>query len=196
MMELLKQRSGANFVHVPYKGAAPAMVDVLGGQIPLVGAALAGSLAYIQGGQLRALSISSSQRSKDLPDVPTFGECGFDGLVITAWHGLLAPVSTPRPIVERLNRELDALLTDPGVQCTAECNRQLPRTGFAGTIRRSDQKRFGPLRATGQNRRHRSTIGRPAQPVDATQALNLSAGVSNCKVSRGRSLSRRATLLR
>jgi tripartite-type tricarboxylate transporter receptor subunit TctC len=115
MMELIKQQTGANFLHVPYKGAAPAMVDVLGGHIPLAGAALAGSLEYIRAGKLRALSISSAQRSKYLPDVPTLMESGLPDLAITAWHGLLAPAKTPRAIVLKLNGALNAALADPEV---------------------------------------------------------------------------------
>jgi len=148
MMELLKQRTGANFVHVPYKGAAPAMVDVLGGQIPLVGAALAGSLAYIHAGQLRALSISSGKRSKDLPDVPTLSESGFDGLVITAWHGLLAPANTPRPIVDRINRELDALLTDAVVSERLNAIGSIPAPGTPEAFRdqiKNDLVRYAQL---------------------------------------------------
>jgi len=115
MIELIKQQTGANLMHVPYKGAAPAIVDVLGGHIPLAGAALAGSLEYIRGGKLRALSISSAQRSKYVPDVPTLVESGMPDLVITAWHGLLAPAKTPHAIVVKLNTALNAALADPEV---------------------------------------------------------------------------------
>jgi tripartite-type tricarboxylate transporter receptor subunit TctC len=115
MFELIKERSGANFVHVPYRGAAPAMVDAMGGAIPLVGAALAGSVQYIKAGKLRPLAVSSSYRSTHLPDVPTLSESGLKGMSITTWHGLLVPVATPEAIVLKLNKELNAALRDPQV---------------------------------------------------------------------------------
>lgn len=115
MFELLRQRTSADFIHVPYKGAAPAMIDVLGGHIPLAGAALAGSLDYIKTGKLRALAISTAQRSKYLPEVPTLIESGMGDLVITAWHGILAPAKTPKAIIQRLSTELNAALAEPAV---------------------------------------------------------------------------------
>ena len=115
MFELLKLRSGGNFVHAPYKGAAPAMVDVMGGHLPLVGAALAGSLDNIRAGKLRALAVSTETRLRHLPDIPTLSESGFSDLVITAWHGVMVPAKTPRTVVNRLNAELNAALRDPAV---------------------------------------------------------------------------------
>jgi tripartite-type tricarboxylate transporter receptor subunit TctC len=148
LFELLKQRTGGNFVHVPYKGAAPAMVDVLGGHIPLVGAALAGSLDYIKGGKLRALAISTSQRSKYLPEVPTLIESGMGELVITAWHGILAPAKTPRAIVERLSAELNAALSEPAVIERLDAIGSIAAPGspgrFAEQIKR-DLDRYGQV---------------------------------------------------
>jgi tripartite-type tricarboxylate transporter receptor subunit TctC len=115
MFELINQRTGAKFVHIPYKGAAQAMVDVLAGHIPLASAALASTVDMIKTGKLRALAMSSSERSKFLPDVPTLVESGYD-LVITAWHAILVPAKTPRDIVDRLNAHLNAALTDPDVR--------------------------------------------------------------------------------
>jgi tripartite-type tricarboxylate transporter receptor subunit TctC len=115
MFELLKQRVGAHFTHVPYKGAAPAMVDVIGGHIPLVGAALAGSLDYIRTGRLRAIAISTAQRSRYLPDVPTLIESGVPDLTITAWHSVMAPARTPKATIDRLSAALKAALSDPAV---------------------------------------------------------------------------------
>lgn len=148
MMELVKQRTGANFEHIPYRGAAPAMVDVLGGHIPLAGAALAGSLEYIRDGKLRALSISSRQRSKDLPNVPTLIESGMSDLVITAWHALLAPANTPAAIVNRLNTELNAALDDPQVNDRLNRIGSIPAPGspqdFGEQIKR-DLSRYAEL---------------------------------------------------
>ena len=112
MIELLNQKSGSNFVHIPYKGASPAMTDVMGGHLSLVGAALAGSLEYIKAGKLKAFVISSSTRSKYLVDVPTFAELGLGDMVITAWHGLLAPSKTPQAVIKKLNAALNSILIE------------------------------------------------------------------------------------
>ena len=114
--ELLKQRTGAGLVHVPYKGGGQALTDVLGGNIPLVYTAVAGAQAHVKSGKLRAIAVSSAQRSKSLPDVPTFIESGIAGLndfEINSWVGLLAPAKTPKAIMERLTTELNAVLNDP-----------------------------------------------------------------------------------
>ena len=117
--ELLKMRTGANLVHIPYKGGGQAMTDVLGGNIPLVYTAVAGAQGHIKSGKLRAIAVSSAQRSKSLPDVPTFMESGISGLgdfEINSWVGLLAPAKTPKAVIDRLNTELNAVLNDPEVR--------------------------------------------------------------------------------
>ncbi len=114
--EQLKLRTGANLVHVPYKGGGQAMIDVLGGNIPLVYTAVAGAQGQVKSGKLRAIAVSSAQRSKSLPDVPTFIESGVADFEVNSWVGLLAPAKTPKAIVDRLNLELNAVLNDPEVQ--------------------------------------------------------------------------------
>ena len=117
--ELLKLRTGANLVHIPYKGGGQAMTDVLGGNIPLVFTAVAGAQSHVKSGKLRAIAVSSAQRSKSLPDVPTFMESGLNGLSdfeINSWVGLLAPAKTPKPIIDKLNTELVYVLNDPDVR--------------------------------------------------------------------------------
>jgi tripartite-type tricarboxylate transporter receptor subunit TctC len=111
--ELLKQRTGANLVHVPYKGGGQALTDVLGGNIPLVYTAVAGAQAHVKSGKLHAVAVSSAQRSKSLPDVPTFIEAGIADFDINSWVGLLAPAKTPKDILARLTSELNAVLNDP-----------------------------------------------------------------------------------
>jgi tripartite-type tricarboxylate transporter receptor subunit TctC len=108
--EMLKQQTGLDLVHVPYKGGGQAIGDVVGGQIPLVYTAIATAQQFVRAGKLKALGVSSAKRSAALPDVPTFEEAGLPGFVVDSWIGLLAPAKTPRPIIDRLHREMVAVL--------------------------------------------------------------------------------------
>jgi tripartite-type tricarboxylate transporter receptor subunit TctC len=114
--ELLKQRTGANLTHIPYKGGGQAMTDLLGGTIPLVYTAVAGAIQHVKSGKLHAVAVSSAQRAPSMPDVPTFIESGVPDFDINSWVGLLAPAKTPRAIVDKLNTELNAVLNDPAVR--------------------------------------------------------------------------------
>lgn len=114
--ELLRQRTGAKLIHIPYKGGGQAMTDVLGGNIALVYTAVAGAIGHIKTGQLHPVAVSSSRRSASLPDVPTFIESGVPEFDISSWVGLLGPARLPSGIVQRLNTELQAVLNDPQVR--------------------------------------------------------------------------------
>ena len=114
--ELLRQRTGANLVHVPYKGGGQALTDVLGGNIPLVYTAIAGAIPHVKSGKLLPIAVSSSKRASSLPDVATFIENGVSDFEASSWVALLAPAKTPRAIVTRLNTELNAVLNDPEVR--------------------------------------------------------------------------------
>jgi tripartite-type tricarboxylate transporter receptor subunit TctC len=114
--ELFKQKTGANLTHMAYKGGAQAMVDVLGGNIPLGFVAVAGAAQHIKTGRVNALAITGSQRISSLPQVPTFMESGVPEVDVNSWVGLLAPAKTPRAVVERLNTELNAVLADPEIK--------------------------------------------------------------------------------
>ncbi|WP_299511724.1 tripartite tricarboxylate transporter substrate binding protein [uncultured Limnohabitans sp.] len=114
--ELLKQRTGANLTHIPYKGGGQAMIDVMGGNVPLVYTAVAGAISHVKSGKLHAVAVSSAQRAPSMPDVPTFIEAGVTDFDINSWVGLLAPAKTPRAIVDKLNTELNAVLNDPAVR--------------------------------------------------------------------------------
>jgi tripartite-type tricarboxylate transporter receptor subunit TctC len=114
--ELLKLKTGAKLVHVPYKGGGQAMTDVVGGTIPLVYTAVAGAHGFVKSGRLRAVAVSSAQRSSALPDVPTFIEAGVPDFVVNSWVGLLAPVGLPATVASRLNTDLNAVLNDPAVR--------------------------------------------------------------------------------
>ena len=111
--ELLKQKTGANLVHVPYKGGGQALTDLLGGNIPLVYTAVAGANQYVKSGRVKAIAVSSAKRSPSLPDVPTFIESGVKDFELDSWVGLLAPAKTPKPIIAKLNKALNEILNSP-----------------------------------------------------------------------------------
>ena len=111
--ELLKQKTGANLVHIPYKGGGQALIDVLGGSIPLVYTAVAGANQYISSGKLTAIAVSSSKRALSMPNVPTFMESGVDNFEVSSWVGILAPAKTPKSIIDRLNKALNEILQTP-----------------------------------------------------------------------------------
>ncbi len=115
-VELLGTLTGAAFTHVPYKGDAPAMTDLMSGQITASVNSLPGALGQIRGGRVRSIGISSAQRVPVLPDVPTFAEQGFPDAVTATWFGLIVRSGTPRDVVAKLNAEFNAALALPEVK--------------------------------------------------------------------------------
>ncbi|MGZ8153706.1 MAG: Bug family tripartite tricarboxylate transporter substrate binding protein [Burkholderiales bacterium] len=105
-MELFKNMAGVKIVHVPYKGSAPAVTDLLGGHVPMMFDNMPSALPHVKAGKLRALGVSTSKRSPTAPDVPTVAESGLPDFDVTVWFAVLAPAATPRDIVTRLNRVL------------------------------------------------------------------------------------------
>jgi len=114
-MELLAAESGAPLMHLPYKGDAPAVNDLLGGQVGACVNAISTPLPHVKSGRLRALAVVSRERVPQLPDIPTFAEVGFPQVDSYVWFGLLAPAGTPKEIVDRLNAEVNAALKLPDV---------------------------------------------------------------------------------
>ena len=114
--ELFKSMAGVDLVHIPYKGSAPALTDLLSGNVTVMFDLLPSSLPYIQAGKLRALAVTSARRSTLLPDVPTLAESGLTGYEVNSWFGVLAPAGTPVAIVNKLNAALGDILRAPDVR--------------------------------------------------------------------------------
>jgi tripartite-type tricarboxylate transporter receptor subunit TctC len=113
---LLAQRAGMNLTHVPYKGGGQAVTDVVGGQIPLIFTVLPTVSAFIKDGRLNAIAVASAKRSAVLPDIPTMAESGLPGFEVNSWYGLFAPAKTPKPIIDRLQAEVAAVLAQPDIR--------------------------------------------------------------------------------
>jgi len=114
--ELFKQMTGTYMVHIPYKGAAPAVLDLVAGRVHLMFDNLASALPNIRGGKVRALAVTTKKRSSFLPDLPTLDESGLKGFDMTTWWGVMAPAKTPQAVVERLNAEILRALEAPDVR--------------------------------------------------------------------------------
>jgi len=113
--ELFKMLAGIDMIHVPYRGGAPALADLIGGQVQVMFSPLPESLGAIRSGQVRALGVASAKRVEALPDVPTVAET-VPGFEASTWQGIGAPKNTPPEIIERLNREINAALADPKIK--------------------------------------------------------------------------------
>ncbi|MGK2897336.1 MAG: Bug family tripartite tricarboxylate transporter substrate binding protein [Burkholderiaceae bacterium] len=140
--------TGTKMVHVPYRGSAPAIADVVAGQVPVSFADVPLAAPFFKTGALRPLAVSSATRSPMLPDVPTFDESGLPGILSSVWVGILAPAGTPADIVQKLNREIVAILREPAMSA------RLVDQGFevvAGTpeqfgqLIKADYDRFGVI---------------------------------------------------
>ena len=110
--ELFKTMAGVEMVHVPYKGAQPALTDLIAGQVQLMFATSASVLPYVKAGRLRALAVTTAQRSPSVPDLPTVAEAGLAGFEATTWHGVVVPAATPPLLIERMNVDLNAVLRE------------------------------------------------------------------------------------
>jgi tripartite-type tricarboxylate transporter receptor subunit TctC len=122
--ELFKSLAHVDITHVPYKGSAPALTDLLGGQIQMIFSTVPAAASYVQSGQLRALAVTSAQRSAAYPDLPTIAEAGLTGYVVESWYGLYAPTGTAPEIVNLLNASV-AKAVQAGIFKTIETNEGL-----------------------------------------------------------------------
>ena len=147
-MEMFKVRTGTFITHIPYRGAAPAMADVMGGQVPAMFLDLASGLSIMQSKKVRVLAIGSGSRSKLLPDVPTLAEVGVSNSEVFAFQGIVGPAGIPAPIVARLNGDLHRAFTTPAVQKRfndfgMEAMPGTPQQ-FAA-LSRAESQRWGPI---------------------------------------------------
>ena len=115
-VELFNLQAGTKITHVPYKGGGPAMVDLLAGNIQLIFATAASSIGHIKAGKVRAIAVSTAKRSALVPDLPTVAEAGLPGYEANNWNGFFVPAKTPRPIINRLNKEIAAALNAPDIK--------------------------------------------------------------------------------
>jgi tripartite-type tricarboxylate transporter receptor subunit TctC len=111
--ELFRSLAGVDVTHVPYKGNAPALVDLLGGQVTMMFDTVNTAMPHVKAGKLRLLATTTAQRSSMAPDVPTMIESGLPGFEVSAWYAVLAPAKTPRDVIARLNAEINKSLADP-----------------------------------------------------------------------------------
>ena len=110
--ELLKQRTGLDMTHIPYKSGGQAVIDAIGGQVPLAYSSVAGAHAHVKSGKLNAIGVSMTRRATSLPDVPTFIEQGVSGFDVSSWVGIMAPAKTPRPVVDKLHVAIAAVMKE------------------------------------------------------------------------------------
>lgn len=125
--ELFRRRAGIDLVHVPYKGEAPALADLVGGTVQLAMVTASVALPMVRAGRARALAVTSAERTPLMPDVPTVAEAGLGGYEAVSWYGLLTPAGTPVAAVGRLERELAGLLADPAMRAKLESLGITPR---------------------------------------------------------------------
>ena len=147
-MEMFKNRTSTFLTHIPYRGAAPAMQDVMGGQVPCMFLDLAAGLPVIQSGKVRALAIGSAKRIAALPDVPTLAEAGVPNTEVYAFQGILAPAGMPAAITARLNGDLNKALLNPAVVKRMTDFGMEPLPGTPEQFRamaRAESKRWGEI---------------------------------------------------
>ncbi len=146
--ELLEERSGAKLLHVPYKGTAPALADVLGGQVDAMFSVVPPALAHVEGGRLRALAVTGARRSPRLPQVPTVAEGGYPGYESTLAYGLVAPKGTPEPVLKALGAALAKAVESPQLREALRAEGAEPLAGSAAdfaALMRAESEKWGRL---------------------------------------------------
>jgi tripartite-type tricarboxylate transporter receptor subunit TctC len=147
-IELFERAAGISLQHIPYKGGAPAITDVIGGQVPLVAVNALEAMLHVKSGKLKILAVLSANRSPIFPDVPTIAESGFPGFEASVWYGLVAPAATPKPVIARLHAEVQKALQTKEVKdrMTAVGGEVTPATAEQfGTLIRAERVRYEKL---------------------------------------------------
>ena len=148
LMELLQRAAGVSLTHVPYKGGAPALQDVLGGRVSVIVVPPNTAIPHVKAGSLKVLAVSSERRDAALPDVPTFKELNYPQLTASSWLGLSAPKGTPDNVITTMNAALAAALQDPALQARLTADGMIPMTMTAAeydALVRADKARWGEL---------------------------------------------------
>ena len=152
-VELFKSVAGVFMVHIPFQGVAPALQNVLGGQVKLFFTNIPDVLTHIQGGKLRALAVSDDKRSPQMPEVPTFGEQGYPGFVSYSWYGMVTPAGTPEPVARKLHAAVAFALQSADVRARLEQGGHTVLSGGGEELHRfmvSEQARYvGPIKRSG-----------------------------------------------
>ena len=151
--ELFKTMAGVDMTHIPYKGSAPAITDLIGGQVQVMFDNLPSSLQFIKAGKLRAIAVTSAKRAPALPDVPTIAESGLPGFEASSWFGIVAPAGTPPAIIARINNDVDQWLQSSEAKEKLLAQGAIPAGGtpeqFAAHIRAETEKWAKVVKASG-----------------------------------------------
>ncbi|MFY4007485.1 Bug family tripartite tricarboxylate transporter substrate binding protein [Achromobacter denitrificans] len=124
--EVFKAAAKLDVTHIPYKGSAPALTDVVGGQVTYMLDSMPSSISLVKGGKLRALAVTSAQRVEALPDVPTFAELGYPDVNLTTWYGMWAPAQTPPDLIAALYKTVSGVLRQPDVRTRLADSQAMP----------------------------------------------------------------------
>ena len=146
--ELFKKMAGVNLVSVPYKGGGPAVLDLIAGQVQIYFSTIPAALAQVQAGRLRGIAVTATKRVTLIPDVPTVAESGLPGFEVVGWFGIFAPAATPKPVIARLNKELNAALRMPEIQKRFASGGLIPGGGTSddlGNFLRAELAKWGTL---------------------------------------------------
>jgi tripartite-type tricarboxylate transporter receptor subunit TctC len=146
--EMFKDATGVFITHIPYRGSAPAIVDLMGGQVQVSFDTMPSVIGHIRNGKIRPLAVAAAKRNPQLPDVPTMAEAGVKGVEMSAWYGIYMPASTPKEVVARVNAEVNKVIVMPETQARlsaigAELTPMTPEAFLA--FHNAENKRYGDL---------------------------------------------------
>ncbi|MFJ4291121.1 Bug family tripartite tricarboxylate transporter substrate binding protein [Cupriavidus sp. NPDC089707] len=146
--EMLQRQSGARFNMVPYRGISQSMPDLLGGRVDFWAGTTVTMRSFIEAGKVRGVAITSAKRSPALPNIPTVAESGYPGFELVTWYGIMAPAGTPRPVIDKLNAQLNAALNAPEIRAKLEADGALVLGGppeRLAQVLKEDMGRLGPM---------------------------------------------------